>query len=89
MVLEEGLLGFTIDCYISMKMINGWSSRSKLNTYITDPSILADSDSLYYSFYNYNFHTYNAGGPARFYHRLVGVALYSILDEDNYFDEDD
>lgn len=86
--MVKGLLGFT-DCYVSMNMINGWPSRSKLNISITDPLILTDSDSLYYSFYNYDFHTYKNGGPARFYHRLAGVVLYSILDEDNYFDEDD
>ena len=45
---------------------------------ITNPSILAIGDTLYYSFY-----LYNAGGPAKFYPRLTGNV------EDGYFDEDD
>jgi hypothetical protein len=32
----------------------------------------------------YNFYFYHDGGPAKFYNRLVGVVLYSFLDEDNY-----
>ena len=59
---------------------------------ITDKLILANGDSLYYSFIFTIF-----GGPARFYHRLINIldeggyfdVLYNILDEDNYFDEDD
>jgi hypothetical protein len=69
---------------ISMKKINcnGWAPH---NHYlwdapipITNPSILANGDTLYYSFY-----VYNAGGPATFYDRLTGNV------EDGYFDEDD
>ena len=67
-----------------MKKINcnDWVPRnSQYEWLITNPLIAARN--------YYNFHTYNVGGPARFYHRLAGVVLYSILDEDNYFDEDD
>jgi hypothetical protein len=74
---------------ISMKKINcnGWAPH---NHYlwdapipITNLPILTNSDILYYSFY-----VYNAGGPAKFYDRLAGN-VYNILDEDNYFYEDD
>ena len=40
--------------------------------------LIADNNKLFYNFY-----FYHSGGPARFYNRLVGVVLYSFLDEDN------
>ena len=54
---------------------------------ITDKLILTNGDSLYY---NFIFTIY--GGPASFYKHICCITndvLYNILDEDNYFDEDD
>ena len=50
---------------------------------ISDLPTLASGDNLYDGFY-----LYNAGGPAKFYYRLVGAVLRNILDEENnYFYE--
>ena len=59
-----------------------WSPYSEWATPvpITDLPTLA----IYYSFY-----VYSAGGPANFYYRLAGSLIYSILGEDDYFDEED
>ena len=50
---------------------------------ITDLLTLANGDTLFYNFY-----VYIAAGPANFYYRLARSLIYSILDEDDYFDED-
>ena len=50
---------------------------------ITNLPILTNGDILYYSFY-----VYNTGRPAKFYDRLAGSLIYSILGESDYFDED-
>ena len=47
---------------------------------ITNPLILAKGNTLYYF--------YDAGGPANFYYRLAGNVLYNILNENDYFDEE-
>lgn len=36
-----------------MKIINDWPSLNKLNIPTADQPVLANGDSLYYSFYNY------------------------------------
>jgi hypothetical protein len=48
---------------------------------ITNPPILANGDTVYYSFYGYN-----VGGPSKFYDRLAGN-VYNILYEGDYFYE--
>lgn len=85
---------------ISMKMINcndwvphsnnDWTPRNKLNIPIpiTNPPILPNGDNLYYLwFYRYYRLSKFSSLIHLFYHKLEH--LYSILDEDDYFDEDD
>jgi len=68
-----------------MKKINcnGWAPRNiKWAPYESVPTTvppIANNNKLFYNFY-----LYHSGGPAGFYNRLVGVVLYSFLDEDNY-----
>jgi hypothetical protein len=75
--MVEGLLGFTIDCYISMKIINNWPLRNELNILAADPSVLANSDSLYYSFYRYHYKT----SIMLFYYRLT------LLVKDDFYED--
>jgi hypothetical protein len=72
---------------ISMKKINSdnWAPLNRRAPHawtscipITNPP-LASVDNLYYSFYD----------VVLFYYILERVASYNILDEDNYFYEDD
>jgi hypothetical protein len=72
-----------------MKKINcnDWAPRNKPVPYeeaapipITNPLIVPIAHNKLF----YNFYFYHDGGPARFYNRLVGVVLYSFLDQDNY-----
>ena len=50
---------------------------------ITAPPV-ANINNLYYSFY-----LYNSRGLAVFYYKLSGIALYNVLYENDYFDEED
>jgi hypothetical protein len=77
-----------------------WTARSKLSIPIpiTDPPILSNGDNLYYLWF-YRYYYENMGIEVYipelnklhvpinvFYHRL-GNVLYNILNEDDYFDE--
>ena len=79
--MPEESLGFIINYhYIYMKIINsnGWAPRTikwVVPIPITNP-LIAYRNGLYY-----NFHTYNAGGVARFYYNLL--LTYYYFYEDN------
>ena len=93
--MVEGLLGFTIDCYISMKIINNWPLRNELNILAADPSVLANVDSFYYNFHSYHYESVSVGLRIylpeldKFY---VSIMLFyyrlTLLAEDNFYEDD-
>ena len=79
---------------ISMKIINDWPSLNKLNIPTADQPVLANGDSLYYSFYNYYYESERArlsfylpeldkfyASIMLFYYRLT------LLAEDNFYED--
>jgi hypothetical protein len=77
-----------------MKIINDWPSLNKLNIPAADPPVLANSGSLYYSFYHYHYESMSVGlwvylpelnkfyaSIKLFYYRLT------LLAKDNFYED--
>jgi hypothetical protein len=73
-----------------MKIINDWPSLNKLNIPAADPPVLANSGSLYYSFYHYHYESMSVGlwvylpfaysrEVAWFYYRMEEFGIYGFL----------
>ena len=77
-----------------MKIINDWPSLNKLNIPTADQPVLANGDSLYYSFYNYYYESesvrlsFYLPELDKFY---VPIMLFyyrlTLLAEDNFYED--
>ena len=58
----------------SMKIINDWPSLNKLNISAADQPVLANGDSLYYSFYHYHYEGMSVDPSTMLFYYIVSFS---------------